>query len=50
MLGRSLVVAPGPLGEGRYAVADLHTRRVEFAELAAPVGSATLDDMEGKPQ
>jgi hypothetical protein len=35
MLGRSLVVAPGLLGDGHYAIVDLHTRKVEFEELAA---------------
>jgi uncharacterized protein len=34
MLGRSLVVAPGSLHDGHYAVADLHTREVELEELA----------------
>ena len=33
-LGRSLVVAPGALDDGRYAVVDLHSREVAFAELA----------------
>jgi uncharacterized protein len=33
-LGRSLVVAPGALDDGHYAVVDLHSREVEFAELA----------------
>jgi uncharacterized protein len=33
-LGRSLVVAPGRLADGHYAVVDLHSRDVEFAELA----------------
>jgi Icc-related predicted phosphoesterase len=36
---RSLVVAPGSLQDGHYAVADLHTREVELAELD-PVRSA----------
>jgi Icc-related predicted phosphoesterase len=35
MLGRSLVVAPGSLAEGHYAIADLHDRKVELQELAA---------------
>jgi Icc-related predicted phosphoesterase len=34
MLGRSMVVAPGSLHDGHYAVADLHTREVELEELA----------------
>lgn len=35
VLGTSLVVAPGSLGEGHYAVADLSAREVEFGELVA---------------
>jgi Icc-related predicted phosphoesterase len=35
VLGRSLAVAPGSLADGYYAVADLHKRTVELAELAA---------------
>ncbi len=35
MLGRSLVVAPGPLTEGRYAVADVREREAELEELGA---------------
>jgi Icc-related predicted phosphoesterase len=35
MLGRSLVVAPGRLRDGEYAVADLHSHDVEMQELAA---------------
>jgi Icc-related predicted phosphoesterase len=35
VLGRSLVVAPGVLDDGHYAVVDLHSRKVEFEELAA---------------
>ena len=31
MIGRTLVVAPGPLADGTYAVADLHSRTVERA-------------------
>ena len=34
MLGRSLVVAPGSLADGSYAVADLHTRTAELSELS----------------
>jgi Icc-related predicted phosphoesterase len=34
-LGTSLVVAPGSLADGHYAVADLHTREAELGELAA---------------
>lgn len=30
MLGRSLVVAPGRLAEGSYAIADLHKHEAEF--------------------
>jgi Icc-related predicted phosphoesterase len=33
LIGRSLVVCPGSLGEGRYAVADIHAHSVEFGEL-----------------
>jgi Icc-related predicted phosphoesterase len=32
-LGRTLVVAPGPLTAGSYAVADLHARTAQHAEL-----------------
>jgi uncharacterized protein len=35
MLGRSLVVAPGSLAEGEYAIADLHSQEVELEQLAA---------------
>jgi uncharacterized protein len=35
LIGRTLVVAPGSLAEGEYAVADLHERQVELRELAA---------------
>ena len=34
LLGRSLVVAPGALDHGHYAVVDLHSREVAFEELA----------------
>jgi Icc-related predicted phosphoesterase len=33
-IGRSLVVAPGALDDGRYAVVDLHSRDVAFEELS----------------
>jgi Icc-related predicted phosphoesterase len=33
-LGRTLVVAPGSLADGSYAVADLHARTAELAELS----------------
>jgi Icc-related predicted phosphoesterase len=33
-IGRTLVVAPGSLREGHYAVADMHERSVEMRELA----------------
>jgi hypothetical protein len=36
-LGSSLVVAPGSLAEGHYAVADLHAREVEPLTLGAAV-------------
>jgi Icc-related predicted phosphoesterase len=35
MLGRTLIVAPGPLGDGHFAIADLHKREVTLGELAA---------------
>ena len=35
VLGRSMVVAPGSLREGQYAVADIHSHEVELQELAA---------------
>lgn len=34
MIGRTLVVAPGSLADGSYAVADLHSRTAELAELS----------------
>jgi Icc-related predicted phosphoesterase len=34
MLGRSLVVCPGSLTEGHYAVADLHAHEVDLEQLA----------------
>jgi Icc-related predicted phosphoesterase len=34
LLGKSLVVAPGLLSEGHYAVADLHARTAEPGELS----------------
>jgi Icc-related predicted phosphoesterase len=33
MLGRSLVVSPGSLADGHYAVADLHSRQAQLEEL-----------------
>jgi Icc-related predicted phosphoesterase len=33
-LGTSLVVAPGSLGPGQYAIADLHAKTAELGELA----------------
>ena len=35
MLGRTLIVAPGRLSDGEYAVADLHARTAELSELSA---------------
>jgi uncharacterized protein len=32
-LGRSMVVAPGSLADGQYAVADLHSREVDLLQL-----------------
>jgi uncharacterized protein len=34
LLGKSLVVAPGELADGHYAVADLHARTAELGELS----------------
>jgi Icc-related predicted phosphoesterase len=34
-LGRSLIVAPGRLADGQYALADLHAQRVAMHELMA---------------
>jgi uncharacterized protein len=39
LLGRSLVVAPGSLCAGHFAVVDLHAREAELGELTATVGS-----------
>ena len=38
MLGRTLVVAPGSLADGSYAVADLHSRTAELSELSVTSG------------
>jgi Icc-related predicted phosphoesterase len=38
LLGRSLVVAPGSLHDGHYAIADLHSREAELEDLGAAVG------------
>jgi hypothetical protein len=35
-IGRSLIVAPGALAEGGYAVADLHARTAEAGHLGVP--------------
>jgi Icc-related predicted phosphoesterase len=35
MLGRTLVVAPGLLDDGHYAIVDLHSHEVELEELSA---------------
>jgi hypothetical protein len=37
MLGRAVTVAPGDLGDGHYAVADLRRRHAEIHELAVAV-------------
>ncbi|HEX7300819.1 MAG TPA: metallophosphoesterase [Solirubrobacteraceae bacterium] len=37
LLGRSLVVAPGSLQDGHYAIADLYGRTAELQELGAAV-------------
>jgi uncharacterized protein len=34
-IGRTLVVAPGSLADGHFAIADLHAREVELEELGA---------------
>lgn len=34
LLGRTLVISPGSLGEGHVAIADLHSHEVETRELA----------------
>jgi Icc-related predicted phosphoesterase len=41
MLGRSLVVAPGSLAEGHYAIADVHAHEAQHHELAAAAGRTT---------
>lgn len=33
-IGRTLVVSPGPLADGSYAIADLHSRSAELSELS----------------
>jgi Icc-related predicted phosphoesterase len=38
LLGRTLVVAPGSIAEGSYAVADLHARTAELSGLSARAG------------
>jgi Icc-related predicted phosphoesterase len=35
LLGRTPVVAPGSLGDGHYAIADLHSHEVRLEQLAA---------------
>lgn len=35
ILGRSLVVSPGSLGDGHYAIADLNAREARLAQLSA---------------
>jgi hypothetical protein len=35
-IGRSLIVSPGLLAEGSYAVANLHTRTAEVGHIAGP--------------
>jgi Icc-related predicted phosphoesterase len=35
VLGRTLVVAPGSLGAGQFAIVDLHAREAKFGELTA---------------
>jgi Icc-related predicted phosphoesterase len=36
LIGRSLVVAPGSLSEGRYAIADLHAGEAQLEQLETP--------------
>jgi hypothetical protein len=36
LIGRSTVVAPGRLGDGCYAIADLHTQEVELQTTSVP--------------
>jgi uncharacterized protein len=38
LLGRTLVVAPGPLSEGCYAIADLRSRTAALSALSVPAG------------
>lgn len=38
MLGRTMVVAPGSLLDGHYAVVDLHAKEVDLQQLAATAG------------
>jgi Icc-related predicted phosphoesterase len=41
-IGRSAIVAPGSLGDGHYAIADVQSREVELLELpAARAGAGT---------
>jgi hypothetical protein len=35
LIGRSIIVAPGSLEDGHYALVDLHSREVELEQLAA---------------
>jgi hypothetical protein len=35
LIGRTLVVAPGPLADGAFAIVDLHAHRAEMLELSA---------------
>jgi Icc-related predicted phosphoesterase len=37
LIGRSVVVAPGSLAEGQYAIADLHSHEVRMAEIGSRV-------------
>jgi Icc-related predicted phosphoesterase len=40
-VGRSIVVAPGSLEDGHFAVADLHSHDVEMRELSRPAARST---------
>jgi Icc-related predicted phosphoesterase len=39
VLGRTLIVAPGSLADGCYAIADLHARTAELSMLSVPASS-----------
>jgi Icc-related predicted phosphoesterase len=41
LIGRTVVVAPGSLAAGRFAVADLHKREAALEALAGQVGATS---------